>query len=110
MTRVENLFINFPLSGREENFKDLLQNQHFLLERIVSMGHATPKGEWLAQERSEWVLLLKGRAGLLFEKHNNILEMMPGDYTVIPAKTKHRVEWTTTVEETIWLALHYKGE
>ncbi len=34
--------------------------------------------------------------------------MKPGDFVNIPAHKKHRVEWTTPDELTIWLAVFYK--
>jgi cupin 2 domain-containing protein len=30
-----------------------------------------------------------------------------GDYILIPARVKHRVEWTSKDHATIWLAVHY---
>jgi hypothetical protein len=33
--------------------------------------------------------------------------MKPGDFTNIPAHRKHRVDWTTSDEPTIWLAVFY---
>jgi cupin 2 domain-containing protein len=35
------------------------------------------------------------------------VEMKPGDFLNIPAHRRHRVEWTTPGEPTIWLAVHY---
>jgi cupin 2 domain-containing protein len=49
---------------------------------------------------------LKGAARLRFE--DSIVEMKPGDFVNIPAHKKHRVEWTTPDEPTIWLAVFYK--
>ena len=37
-------------------------------------------------------------------------EMKPGDFVNIPAHKRHRVEWTTPDEPTVWLAVHYEGE
>ncbi|VTZ22297.1 hypothetical protein MPC1_1180005 [Methylocella tundrae] len=31
----------------------------------------------------------------------------PGDWLLIPAKQKHRVEWTDKSGATIWLAVHF---
>jgi cupin 2 domain-containing protein len=33
--------------------------------------------------------------------------MRPGDWLVIPARRRHRVEWTDPERPTVWLALHY---
>lgn len=42
-----------------------------------------------------------------FEGEEQLLVMRPGDFVNIPAHKKHRVEWTTPEEPTIWLAVHY---
>jgi cupin 2 domain-containing protein len=31
----------------------------------------------------------------------------PGDWLEIPPRVRHRVEWTSTVEPTIWLAVFH---
>jgi cupin 2 domain-containing protein len=77
------------------------------LEKIISDGQATPPGEWLDQENDEWVLLLKGSAGLRFAGESGIRTMRPGDAVNLPARLRHRVEWTECGAKTIWLALHY---
>lgn len=77
------------------------------IERILSRGHRSPEGFWYNQEQNEWVLLLKGRAGLSFEGQSGAVELAPGDYLNIPAHVRHRVAWTAEDEETIWLAVHY---
>jgi cupin 2 domain-containing protein len=75
------------------------------IERIVSHGHASPEGFWYDQDQHESVMVLKGAARLRFE--DEAVEMKPGDFLNIPAHKKHRVEWTTPDEPTIWLAVHY---
>lgn len=83
-----------------------MEHPGFKLERIVSAGHSTPEGEWYDQDRDEWVILLTGSAGLSFEGEDGIRAMKPGDYVLIPAHTRHRVEWTDRHEKTVWLVLH----
>ena len=75
------------------------------IERIVSQGHASPPGFWYDQDQHEWVIVLRGRARVRFE--DGLLEMAAGDCINIPAHRKHRVEWTTPEEPTVWLAVHY---
>jgi mannose-6-phosphate isomerase-like protein (cupin superfamily) len=58
-----------------------------------------------AGARAERVIVLKGAARIRFE--DGIVEMKVGDFVNIPAHKKHRVEWTTVEERTIWLAVHY---
>jgi len=103
-----NIFREIPGKLEEELFQDILQGRVFRLERIVSKGHATPEGQWYDQEQDEWVMVLKGRAGLRFEEEGETVTMEPGDYLLIPAHRRHRVEWTAQEEETIWLALHFE--
>jgi len=91
-----------------EVFEILLKTTYFQLERIISSGQATPPGEWYEQDTNEWVILLSGRAGLLFEGEKEVFEMYPGDYVHIRAHQRHRVEWTNSETKTIWLAFHYQ--
>ena len=104
----ENLFSQIPDSIQDEIYETLLKTGQFRLERIISFGQKTPPGEWYDQEMNEWVVLLKGSAGLLFDGGEEVLVMQPGDSVHIPAHRRHRVEWTDTEQVTIWLALHYK--
>ena len=67
------------------------------MERIVSTGQATPAGEWLVQDWDEWVDLLAGEAKLTFEGESAAREMKPGDWIIIPAGLRHRVEWTKRI-------------
>ncbi len=105
MTSLNNLFADIPAHLPDELFTTLLDAAHVRIERIVTHGHTSPDGFWYDQVRHEWVVLLKGAARLRFE--DEAVEMKPGDSVNIPAHRKHRVEWTTPDEPTIWLAVHY---
>ena len=105
MTMPSNLFTDLPSDFRDELFTTLLDATNVRIERIVSQGHASPEDFWYDQDQHEWVVLLKGAARLRFE--DEIVEMRPGDFVNIPAHKKHRVEWTTPDEPTVWLAVHY---
>ena len=104
---IRNLLESVPGSLPEEKTENLLASGNFRLERIVSQGHATPPGEWYDQERDEWVLLLKGGAGLRFEGEPDARVLRPGDAMLIRAHVRHRVEWTEAGGQTVWLALHF---
>jgi cupin 2 domain-containing protein len=104
---VANLFDSIPSKMPAELFEILLETKNFRLERIVSTGQATPPGEWYDQEAHEWVVLLSGAARLRFEDEPEPRELRPGDYLLIPAHRRHRVEWTDPTQATVWLALHY---
>ena len=103
----KNLFSDIPDQLEEEVFETLLESPHLKLERIISRAHKTPDGQWYDQQWDEWVVLLQGTAGLLIEDEEQARELTPGDYILLPAHKRHRVEWTATDTETIWLALHF---
>jgi cupin 2 domain-containing protein len=75
------------------------------IERIVSHGHSSPPDFWYDQQQAEWVVVLKGAARIEFA--DRMVEMRSGDFVAIPAHTRHRVDWTTPDQPTIWLAVHY---
>ena len=43
-------------------------------------------------------------------KKDRVVEMMPGDWIKIPTHQKHRIEWTSPDEPTVWLAVFYEAE
>jgi cupin 2 domain-containing protein len=102
-----NLFAAVKGPAGAEVVETLLETPHLRLERIVSTGQATPEGQWYDQERNEWVAVLSGSAGLLFEGEGAVRVMRPGDRLLIPAHRRHRVAWTDPQQPTVWLALHY---
>ena len=106
MNRTTNLFADFPSNLREELVKVLAFGAAVRIERIVSHGHASPDDFWYDQDQHEWVVVLKGAATLRFE--DETVEMKPGDFLNIPAHRRHRVEWTTPDEPTVWLAVFYE--
>lgn len=101
------LFAGIPAELPEELFETLCSAERVKIERIVSRGHASPEGFWYDQERDEFVLVAQGSAGLKIEGEKDILVLKAGDYLNIPARVKHRVEWTDPSCDTIWLAVHY---
>lgn len=105
MSRPCNLFAGLPRRLPDELFTTLLDASSVRIERIVSHGHASPDGFWYDQDRHEWLIVLKGATRLRFEEET--VAMKPGDFLNIPAHQKHRVEWTTPDEATVWLAVHY---
>lgn len=107
MTAMNNLLSDIPDDLPDELLETLLDADSVRVERIVSQGHTSPEGFWYDQEQNEWVVVLKGAAKLRFEGDDSTLEMKPGDCVNIPAHKRHRVEWTTPEEPTVWLAVHY---
>ncbi len=100
---IDNLFSDLPQKLPDELVVRLLNTAHVRIEKIVSLGHASPEGYWYDQDQHEWVVLLKGRARLTVE--DQTVDMSPGDFLDLPAHRKHRVEWTTPTEPTVWLAI-----
>jgi cupin 2 domain-containing protein len=107
MAGFTNLFADIPADLPEELFQTLLSTSNVRIERIISLGHASPQGFWYDQETHEWVLLVKGAARLMFEGEEPI-DLRPGSFVNVPAHRRHRVEWTDSTQPTIWLAIHYR--
>jgi cupin 2 domain-containing protein len=102
---VPNIFdIPDARTGRER-FDVLAQGAETRIERIVSQGHVSPPGFWYDQEQDEWVCLLQGAARIAWE-HGRTETMVPGDWLLIPAHARHRVEATSTDPPCVWLAVH----
>ena len=105
---MNNLFSNLPDSLPKELVEILAESKSVRIERIISTGHSSPDDFWYDQEEHEWVVVLKGEAKLLFECDDQPVLMKPGDFVSITAHRKHRVEWTTPNEPTVWLAVFSK--
>ncbi len=105
---MNNILENVPSHLAEELIEKLVETPVVRIERIVSTGHATPESFWYDQEDREWVILLRGAARLTFEEDGNTVELNPGDYVDIAPHRKHRVEWTSPDEPTVWLAVFFR--
>jgi cupin 2 domain-containing protein len=103
-----NLMMDIPNSLPSEIVGILVQSKHVRVERIVSTGHCSPADFWYDQNENEWVLVVQGKATLMFDD-GPAVEMMPGDHLLIPAHCRHRVQWTTPDEPTVWIAVFYDG-
>lgn len=104
----KNIFGDIPAELPDELLEEILAGNTFRMERIVSRGHASPEGFWYDQEENEWVILLQGSAGLYFAGKEELVVLYSGDYVLIPRHLRHRVEWTDSHQETVWLAVYYK--
>ena len=104
--QVTNIFNNIPAELNQELFQDIICKDGIKIQRIVSQGKATQDDKWYKQENDEWVIVLQGEATLSFEDDLNI-KLNSGDYINIPAHKKHKVSWTSSDEQTIWLVVHY---
>jgi cupin 2 domain-containing protein len=104
---MRNLFADLPADVPEELVEILVEDQQVRIEQIISTGQSSPDGFWYDQDEHECVIVLKGEAKLLYEGDAEPIHMKPGDYINIPAHRKHRVEWTSPDEPTVWLAVFY---
>ena len=108
--RVEsgNLLAGLPEALAEEELTTLVSCAGFKLVRIVSTGQASPEGEWYDQDQAEWVMVVRGSAGLRIEGEARARSLRAGDYLRLPAHVRHRIEWTDPNQPTVWLALHHQ--
>ena len=106
MKPIENIF-QLPNSlASTESIEKLLEKDSVLIERIISTGQVTPPGEWYDQEQNEWLIVLQGEGELSY-KDNSRIKLTTGDYLLIPAHQKHRVEYTSTEPPCIWLTVFF---
>lgn len=103
-----NLLTGLPDSPcAEEIFETLLANPNVRIERIVSMGQASPTDFWFDEPQAEWVLLVQGLAQIKFEDEAKASVLHPGDYVFIAPHRRHRIQFTQACPPTVWLAVHF---
>ena len=103
-----NLFAGLPDAATAEAVDRVLTRPGLRIERIISLGQASPPGFWYDQEQGEWVLLLAGAARLRFADEAGARLLSPGDWLEIGPHRRHRVDWTDPTIPTIWLAVFYQ--
>jgi cupin 2 domain-containing protein len=103
-----NLFSPLPDARATEQVATLLTRPGLRVERIVSLGQASPPGFWYDQAEGEWVLLLAGAAKLRFAEEPEARLLHPGDWLDIAPHRRHRVDWTDPATPTVWLTLFYR--
>ena len=107
-TDTDNLFeLPDELPSDDEFLEVLAAGEGLRIERIISHGHTTPKGQWYDQKTDEWVLLLQGEATLEWGD-GEVTRLEAGDAVFIAAHRRHRVASTTSDPPCIWLAVHGK--
>lgn len=105
--KVQNIYAELPSSLNKELSEILSSSSAVTIERIISFGQSTPEGEWLEQESTEWVILLRGSADIHFYGNAEAVSLKVGDYLCIPPRTRHRVDRTDAYQPSVWLAVHY---
>ena len=106
----KNLFTDLPASTTKEWVDVLAASSNVRIERIVSTGQTSEEGFWYDQDEHEWVAVLAGEARLSFDDDPQPVTLKPGDHLLIPAHRKHRVDWTSDQEPTVWLAVFFGSE
>ncbi|NKE45062.1 cupin domain-containing protein [Roseomonas frigidaquae] len=91
-----------PAEGAE-SFATLLEQGGVVVQRIASHRAASPDGFWYDQPGTEFVLLARGTGTLGFADGTR-RAMATGDWAVLPAGCRHRVE--ATGADALWLAVH----
>jgi cupin 2 domain-containing protein len=102
-----NLLRDLPDARSGEVVDTLLTEGSTRIERIVSLGQASPPGFWYDQPQAEWVLVLQGAASVRFADEATPRLLAAGDHLYIAAHHRHRVEWTDPASPTVWLAVFY---
>lgn len=103
-----NLLAPLPDARAGEIVEALLARPGLRIERIVSLGQASPPGFWYDQEEGEWLVVLTGAARLRFADESEARRLGPGDAVDIAPRRRHRVEWTDPERPTVWLAVFYR--
>jgi cupin 2 domain-containing protein len=103
-----NLFANLSAQLPQELCEVLAESSSraVRIERIVSTGHHSPPDFWYDQHQQEWVVVLQGQARVSYDD-GRWWTLGPGDYLLIPARQKHRVDWTSPDQPTVWLAIFF---
>lgn len=110
MTPLANLFDELPAAPAvAEQFAELLTRPGLRIERIVSTGQASPPDFWYDQPEGEWVVLLQGAAKLRFADEADARHLKAGDFVDIAPHRRHRVDWTPSECNTVWLAIFYSA-
>ncbi len=104
MIGVKNVFEGIESSGKEI-IEQLIEGNDIIIERIASFGDRSEEDFYYDQDEYEFVLLLKGRAQLLFEDKGTV-DLKAGDWLIIEPHERHRVEYTSM--DALWLCVFYR--
>ncbi len=96
--------------GHEYTVLGMAQHSESLDELVLYRQEYGDHSLWVRPKKMffetvKFVVVLQGAARLRFD--DGEIELKPGSFLDIPAHKRHRVEWTTPDEPTIWLAIYY---
>jgi cupin 2 domain-containing protein len=103
----DNIFNDIPLELNCELLTSIYRAKNLRIERIVSLGHCSPRDFWYDQDEDEWIIVLEGDASIQFANQPELVQLKPGSYLHIAAHVKHRVSHTNPTRHTIWLAVFF---
>lgn len=103
--KIKNLFSGADGCAEREITDTLARFDGGRIERIVSLGQASPDGFWYDQSETEWVSVLAGSAKLEFE--DTCITLSSGDFLTIPAHKRHRIKSSSSEPPCIWLCIFY---
>lgn len=104
--RAGTLLAELPDATAAERIVPLLATPGGRIAQIVSAGQASPDGFWYDQDQAEFVLLLAGTADLRIAGEARTRSLRAGDYVVLPAHCRHRVDRTSAEPPAVWLAVY----
>ncbi len=100
--KIYNIYKGAKCPKGKESLKILAESKNIKLQKIISNGFKNKENFWYSQTQDEFVILLKGKATILFDTAKK-LNLKAGDYLIIPKNTKHRVEKTSSKPVCVWL-------
>lgn len=104
MKKGKNIFEQLYFSKEEEKIEEIFQipDKNFRVERILSSSQVSK--EWYDQEENEYVVLLEGKARIVYENGEEVF-LQAGDTLFLPAHKKHKVSFTS--ERCLWLCIFF---
>lgn len=102
-----NLFRGLEKASAKEMVQILSETPHVRIERIVSHGQSSPDDFWYDQSENEWVAVLAGNGVLELQDPDEVIQLNVGDFLLIPAHRRHRVQSTAEDVPTVWLAIFF---
>jgi len=99
---------DIDFSANKEITQILASSKDIRIERIVSSGQSTDKDYWYDQDQDEFVMLLQGKARILFDNGKEE-SLSAGDYLKIPAHVRHQVSFTSVEPVCIWLTVFFNS-
>jgi Uncharacterized conserved protein, contains double-stranded beta-helix domain len=104
MEKMTNIYKIEKLPMVEELVTVLKKDKNIRIERIISAGQVS---DWYDQSEEEYVILLEGRATVLYADNTSIT-LKKGDTLFIPAHKKHKISYTSESPACIWLCIFWE--